>query len=111
MNFPTELDSYKEVMTLATYTPLETLFGHDTLPAAYEKINNNFELFVYTGSGAQFGLNTLGDVQLTLPASSGQVLRYDETSGKWKNVSPSSLGLTTFDDLQDTKILTLMGVI
>ena len=57
----------------------------------YEGITNPSptELYFVTDEGES--ISTLGDVTLTSLAN-GQVLQYDSTSGKWKNVTLSSAG-------------------
>jgi hypothetical protein len=66
----------------------EILEGNDPLNVAYQKSNLNFEE-LYAGTGGGGGgsstLAGLSDVDLTLPITQDQVLKYDAVANEWEN--------------------------
>ena len=66
----------------------QNLNGGDSLNIAYQKSNENFiELYAGTGGGGggSSTLAGLSDVDVVLPITQDQVLKYDAVANEWEN--------------------------
>lgn len=119
MAFPTSLDSFTTVVdnvtsVLATHvneknTPISTLqakVGVDSsgvttsIDYFLKNAGGTFKTHVHSGAdAAKVSLSNLADVTITSIADA-QILRYESSSGKWKNVTSTS----TFAGLTDVTI-------
>jgi len=85
----------------------EVVVGLEANAATFYTIDGSGNVVtIGSAAGSISSLGDLTDVDLTTPATNGQVIAYNSTSGNWEPVDQSGGGATSIDDLTDVDTTT-----